>query len=283
MPEHEPDDRELRAAFESFRSDALDSVAPPSADAVRAAARHRHRTHIAVGSAAAAVALVAMIGGGVLLTQHGQDRPPVTAAASSAGTRVTTGPSASPPTGDRSGGTPSPTPSDSGNQAGNPNGPDRVVLAMSADPVPLTPDSSGRYSGPVRLTVRNSGTEPIARATIRLTVPGDLGFRAEDVSCSGGACELRTLEDLAPGAERSVSGTLTYAGVSADSTEAPSAPPPGTVEVTVTDEGGTQVASASQQFTVDLQGGTGPTPGDGDQPSGSPSPSSPSPAPTDGG
>ncbi|HEY3504775.1 MAG TPA: hypothetical protein VGN37_18575 [Actinocatenispora sp.] len=282
MPEYESDDRELRAAFESFRADALDAVAPAGVDDIRVQARHRHRTRVALGSVTAAVVLVGAVGGGLLLANQGPGHPPVTAAASSSGDRASTSPSTSPQPGGPPGGTPSGSASSDGDHAGNPNGPEQVAVAMSADPVPLTADASGRYAGPVTLTVRNTGSEPIARATITLTVPGDLGFRAKDVSCAGGSCVLTTVTDLAPGDEHTVTGTLTYAGMRTDSTATPSPPPPASVEVTVADASGDTVATATESFGVDLTPGGEATPGGG-EPSGSPSQSAPpSPGPSDG-
>ncbi|BCJ31352.1 hypothetical protein AB0I55_18255 [Actinocatenispora sera] len=267
MPDTDPDDdRELRAAFDSLRTAALHDLPAPSADAVRQAARHRRQMHRVVVAATAGLVLVLGGGGALLATQQGRPPQHVTAASSPSSAHRTTaapGDTASPgdttrpsePTGSTGpGGVPTP-------------GAGSMAVSVGSGPVAVTGPG---HDTQVTVTIRNTGTEPIANAVVSI-LPQD-GWSVHDGgACTVDGCQLGTLHDLAPGAQRTVTGTLSYLR-----TFTSAEPAGGTVTVTAQDDRGGTLGTVSQPFQVDT--GASPTPSSGVTPS-EPS-SSPSPTPT---
>ncbi|BCJ34497.1 hypothetical protein Athai_20000 [Actinocatenispora thailandica] len=269
MPDAGPDDdRELRAAFDSLRDAALHDLPAPGADAVRQAARHRRRVHQIVAAAAAGLVLVLGGGGALLATQRGHSPQQVTAASSPSTAHPTTpAPSATSSLGGTAG--PSEPTGDSGS-GGTPTA-GSGTLAVSVGSGPATTTGPG-HDTQLTVTVRNTGTEPIANAVVVIQPPDGLSVHG-DSPCDANGCQLGTLHDLAPGAERAVTGTLSYLR-----TFASAAPPAGgTVTVTAQDEQGGTVGTVSQPFQVDA--GASPTPSGAVSPSEPPSSPSPSPTP----
>ncbi len=280
MPELEPDSNdELRAAFEGFRAQALGELTPPSVDAVRGAARHRHRVHTAVAGAVAALTLLAGSGAGWLLTHQEPAGHRRVATASSEGARVSVSPhgrrspsSSSRPAPDGSPHTPA------GRDEGGNGSTRQVSVKLAADPVPLPDRAGGVYHGAFALTVRNTGDVPIPQTRIEFTMPPPLSFTGDGDkigTCLNGSCVVQILSDLPPGASRTISGTLSYR---ARNRSAGPATESGTVRVTAQDSGGTEVAVQSQSFTVLL--GQSPSPSTKPSPSDTPSPTPSDPQPT---
>jgi uncharacterized repeat protein (TIGR01451 family) len=123
------------------------------------------------------------------------------------------------------------------------------------------------------VTIRNTGTEPIANAVVLILPPDGLSVH-NGGSCTADGCQLGTLHDLAPGAERTVTGTLSYLR-----TFGSTAPSGGTVTVTAQDAQGGTLGTVSQPFQVDT--GASPTPSSGVTPSEPPTSFTPSPTPND--
>ncbi len=280
MPEFEPDsDDELRAAFEGFRAQALGDVSPPAADAVRAAAHHRHRIHTAVAGGVAALTLIAGSGAGWLLTHQAPGGSQHVTAASSHGAHISRSPQHRRSSGPSANPAPDASARTHGGRNGDGNGSARQVsVVLASDPVPLPIRADGAYHGAFALTVRNTGDEPISQARVEFTMPPLLSFTgdSDDVgTCLDGSCVVQVLNDLPPGASRTISGTLSY---SAGHPAADPAGEAGTVRVTAQDDQGTEVAVESHSFTVVL--GQGPTPSTEPSPSDTPSPSPSDPQPT---
>jgi uncharacterized repeat protein (TIGR01451 family) len=269
MPDTDPDDdRELRAAFDSLRSAALHDLPAPSADTIRQAARHRRQVHQIVAAAAAGLVLVLGGGGALLATQQGRSPQHVTAASSPSTAHRTSaapGDTASP------GHTVGPSePTGSTGPGGVPSaGAGPMAVSVGSGPVAV---AGPGHDTQLTVTIRNTGTEPIANAVVLILPPDGLSVH-DGGSCTADGCQLGTLHDLAPGAERTVTGTLSYLRTFA------SAPSGGTVTVTAQDEQGGTLGTVSQPFQVDT--GSSPTPSSGVTPSERPSSPTPTPTPND--
>jgi|GEM_PF-4986366 len=269
MAELDPDDRDLRDAFDSFRTHALDGVAAPGADAVRGAARHRRRVHQTVAAAAAGVVLIGGAGGALLATHRQPSPGGVTAAASASTRHRSPAPTTTAPESGGTGG-PGTSPGQSSTELGPPAGTPAMAVSVGSAPMMMR---SGSYDTQMTIKVRNTGHRPIATAVVLIDVPEGMSVRS-DGECTEDGCPIGSLRELAPGDEQSVVGTLSYPQ-DQDTTPATT----GTVTVTARDEAGTALPSVSKPFQVDTGASPSPTGGGDGAPSPSPSPATPTPAP----